>query len=95
MPRDVRLLVPKLYVLNTPPEVAESVATAVWTVEIGQDSVSWRVTETDNSGIEANIDVASMAAWFEHQGVPAVTPLSVVAVATHLMPDLINTALAV
>ena len=89
------MLVSEFYTLNTPPKFAESIATAIWTVKIRQNRVSRRISQTDHSGVEPNIDVACMAAWLEHQGVSTVTPLTMVAVAAHLVPDLINTALAV
>ena len=95
MPRNVGLLVPKLYVLNTPPEVAESIATAIWTIESREHCVGWLVSEADNGGVETDIDIALMATWLEHECISAVTPLTIVALTTHLMPHFINSALAV
>ena len=85
----------KFDVFNAPPEITKSITTAIRAIEGREHSVSWGVTKTMNCGIEADIYIALVAARFEHECIPAVAPLSMVTFATHLMPNFINTALAV
>ena len=95
VPWYIRLLVSKLHVVNTSPEIAKGIAAAIWTVESREHCVGWLVSEADNSGVETNIDIALMTPGLEHECISAVTPLTVVALTTHLMPYFINSALTV
>ena len=85
----------KFDVFNAPPEIAKGITAAIWTIEGGEYSVSWGVTKTMNSGIEADIHIALVAARLEHKCIPTVAPLPVITFASQFMPNFIDTALAV
>jgi hypothetical protein len=95
VPWNIRLLVSKLHVVNTPPEIAKSISTAIWTVESREHCVGWLVSEANNRGVETNINIALMAPGLKHECISAVAPLTVVALTTHLMPHFINPTLTV
>ena len=96
MPHHICLSMADFNVLNTTPEVAESVSTAIWTVKIGENSFAWSQSKSNDLGIVTHVDIASIVTRFEHQSVSTVTPLPVIAsTIAHFEPDFVNSALAV
>ena len=99
VPWDISLLMTELDVFNAPPEIAKSITAAIWTIEGREYSVSWGVPETMDSGVVADVHIALVATWLEHECVSTIAPLAFVTacrqISTHFMPDLINAALAV
>ena len=89
----------KFNVVDAPPEIAKSITAAIWTIEGREYSVSWGVPETMDSGVVADVHIALVATWLEHECVSTIAPLAFVTacrqISTHFMPDLINAALAV
>ena len=48
-----------------------------------------------NCGIEADIDITLVAARLKHESIPTLTPLTIVAITTHFVPYLIDSALTI
>ena len=95
MPWYTRLLVTKLYVVYASPEVGCRCVTAIWAVESGEGCICREISKANDCRVISHIDITLVAARLKHESIPTLTPLTIVAIATHFVPYLINSALAI
>ena len=81
-------------ILDSTPEVAKCVATAIRAGYLSHLSQSWVASKPENLSVVTNINFAIMKPSLEKESVSMVAPLAVVTGATHFAKDAVSDRLA-